>query len=85
MSTPQTPPARKRITLLALCLAAFIISLDVTIVNVALPTLVRQTSATTTDLQVNRLVRTLSVPVRSVRRFASLPTRTYSGHGTLFT
>jgi EmrB/QacA subfamily drug resistance transporter len=51
MSTPQTPPARKRITLLALCLAAFIISLDVTIVNVALPTLVRQTSATTTDLQ----------------------------------
>ncbi len=36
MSTPQTPPARKRITLLALCLAAFIISLDVTIVNVAL-------------------------------------------------
>ena len=39
MSTPQTPPARKRITLLALCLAAFIISLDVTIVNVALPTL----------------------------------------------
>jgi MFS family permease len=51
MSTPQTPPARKRITLLALCLAAFIISLDVTIVNVALPTLVRQTGATTTDLQ----------------------------------
>ena len=51
MSTPQTPPARKRITLLALCLAAFIISLDVTIVNVALPALVRQTGATTTDLQ----------------------------------
>jgi hypothetical protein len=34
--SPQTPPARKRITLLASCLAAFIISLDVTIVNVAL-------------------------------------------------
>src|SRR5580693_2544999 len=49
--SPQTPPARKRITLLALCLAAFIISLDVTIVNVALPSLVRQTGATTTDLQ----------------------------------
>jgi MFS family permease len=49
--SPQTPPARKRITLLALCLAAFIISLDVTIVNVALPALVRQTGATTTDLQ----------------------------------
>jgi hypothetical protein len=27
-SPPETPPARKRITLLALCLAAFIISLD---------------------------------------------------------
>jgi len=48
---PATPSARKRITLLALCLAAFIISLDVTIVNVALPSLVRQTGATTTDLQ----------------------------------
>jgi MFS family permease len=46
-----TLPARKRITLLALCLAAFIISLDVTIVNVALPALVRQTGATTTDLR----------------------------------
>jgi EmrB/QacA subfamily drug resistance transporter len=42
---------RKRVTLLALCLAAFIISLDVTIVNVALPALVRQTGATTTGLQ----------------------------------
>jgi len=51
-ATPSaTPSARKRITLLALCLAAFIISLDVTIVNVALPSLVRQTGATTTDLQ----------------------------------
>src|SRR5580693_2543286 len=49
--SPQTPPARKRITLLALCLAAFIISVDVTIVNVALPALVRQTGATTTNLQ----------------------------------
>jgi EmrB/QacA subfamily drug resistance transporter len=50
-SPPESPPLRKRITLLALCLAAFIISLDVTIVNVALPSLVRQTGATTTDLQ----------------------------------
>jgi EmrB/QacA subfamily drug resistance transporter len=47
----EIPPARRRVTLLALCLAAFIISLDVTIVNVALPTLVRQTGASTTDLQ----------------------------------
>ena len=31
MNPPEIPPARKRITLLALCLAAFIISPDVTI------------------------------------------------------
>jgi EmrB/QacA subfamily drug resistance transporter len=51
MSTQARRPVRKPVTLLALCLAAFIISLDVTIVNVALPALVRQTGATTTDLQ----------------------------------
>src|SRR5215467_3908353 len=37
--------------LATLCLAALIINLDTTIVNVALPALVRQISATTTDLQ----------------------------------
>src|SRR6188472_4254185 len=37
--------------LITLCLAALIINLDTTIVNVALPALVRQTGATTTDLQ----------------------------------
>jgi EmrB/QacA subfamily drug resistance transporter len=37
--------------LTALCLAAFIISLDVTIVNVALPTLVRSLGASTAQLQ----------------------------------
>src|SRR5579859_2473294 len=37
--------------LFALCLAAYIISVDVTIVNVTLPTIVRKLSATTTDLQ----------------------------------
>jgi EmrB/QacA subfamily drug resistance transporter len=37
--------------LLALCLTALIISLDTTIVNVALPALVRQLGATTTGLQ----------------------------------
>jgi EmrB/QacA subfamily drug resistance transporter len=51
MSASARRPVRKPVTLLALCLAAFIISLDVTIVNVALPALVRQTGATTTDLQ----------------------------------
>jgi EmrB/QacA subfamily drug resistance transporter len=37
--------------LTGLCLAAFIISLDTTIVNVALPSLVRELGATTTGLQ----------------------------------
>jgi len=37
--------------LATLCLAALIINLDTTIVNVALPALVRQLGATTTDLQ----------------------------------
>jgi EmrB/QacA subfamily drug resistance transporter len=41
----------KPLILLSLCLAAFTISVDVTIVNVALPTLVRSLGATTTDLQ----------------------------------
>jgi EmrB/QacA subfamily drug resistance transporter len=50
-SPAASRPVRRRVTLLALCLAAFIISLDVTIVNVALPSLVRQTGATTTGLQ----------------------------------
>ncbi|HZQ36823.1 MAG TPA: MFS transporter [Dehalococcoidia bacterium] len=46
-------PGRRRggIVLFALCLAAYIISVDVTIVNVTLPTIVRRLSATTTDLQ----------------------------------
>src|SRR6266581_1483586 len=41
----------KGLILVTLCLAALIINLDTTIVNVALPALVRQTGATTTDLQ----------------------------------
>jgi EmrB/QacA subfamily drug resistance transporter len=41
----------KGLILVTLCLAALIINLDTTIVNVALPALVRQTRATTTDLQ----------------------------------
>jgi len=42
---------RKGLILLALCLAALIINIDVTIVNVALPSLVRELGATTTNLQ----------------------------------
>src|SRR5437016_9290221 len=42
---------RRGLILLALCLAALIINIDVTIVNVALPSLVRELGATTTNLQ----------------------------------
>src|SRR5205807_9671956 len=47
------PRARsnKGAILFALCLAALIINIDVTIVNVTLPSLVRQLGATTTNLQ----------------------------------
>src|SRR5271163_813898 len=41
----------RSLILLALCLAAFIINLDTTIVNVALPTLSRELHATTSQLQ----------------------------------
>jgi EmrB/QacA subfamily drug resistance transporter len=52
MASIGMPSARRRRAIvLALCLAAFIISVDVTIVNVALPTLVRTLGATTTQLQ----------------------------------
>lgn len=44
-------PQRKGPILFALCLAALIINIDVTIVNVALPSLVRQLGATVTELQ----------------------------------
>jgi EmrB/QacA subfamily drug resistance transporter len=43
--------SRRGAILLALCLAAFVINLDTTIVNVELPSLVRQLYASTTDLQ----------------------------------
>jgi hypothetical protein len=39
----------------------------------------------TVKLLVRLLARTLSVPVRGVSPFASLPARTYSGQGTFFT
>ena len=41
----------KPMVLAALLLAAFVINLDTTLVNVALPTLVRELHATTTQLQ----------------------------------
>src|SRR5439155_10608816 len=50
---PTDPEVRshKGLVLLALCSAALIINIDVTIVNVTLPSLVRQLGATTTQLQ----------------------------------
>ena len=50
---PRHPPRSKSksAALAALCLGALILNVDTTIVNVALPDLVRQTGATTTDLQ----------------------------------
>jgi EmrB/QacA subfamily drug resistance transporter len=44
-------PLHKGRILFSLCLAALIINVDVTIVNVTLPSLVREIGATTTDLQ----------------------------------
>src|SRR5438045_6233974 len=44
-------PGRRRVVLLTLCLAAFTINLDTTIVNVTLPTLVRDLNASTRQLQ----------------------------------
>src|SRR5215216_7392700 len=44
-------PWHRRVVLLTLCLAAFTISLDTTIVNVTLPTLVRDLDASTRQLQ----------------------------------
>src|SRR5205814_4324562 len=46
-----TNSTRKGLVLLALCAAALIINIDVTIVNVTLPSLVRELGATTTNLQ----------------------------------
>src|SRR5271155_2983355 len=43
--------ARKSLALAALLVAAFVINLDTTIVNVALPTLVRELHASNTQLQ----------------------------------
>src|SRR5438128_8527294 len=47
----STRTRHKGVVLVTLCLAALIINIDVTIVNVALPSLVRQLGATTTSLQ----------------------------------
>jgi EmrB/QacA subfamily drug resistance transporter len=50
-STNRAGTHRKGLILATVCLAAFAINLDTTIVNVALPTLTRQLGANTRDLQ----------------------------------
>jgi EmrB/QacA subfamily drug resistance transporter len=47
----MTPVRSKPLVLVALLLAAFVINLDTTLVNVALPTLTRELGATTSQLQ----------------------------------
>jgi EmrB/QacA subfamily drug resistance transporter len=48
---PTTVRTHRGVALAVLCLAAFTINLDTTIVNIALPSLVRQLDATTAQLQ----------------------------------
>jgi EmrB/QacA subfamily drug resistance transporter len=50
-SVPRSSGSNRGLILFALCLAALIINIDVTIVNVTLPSLVRELGATTTNLQ----------------------------------
>src|SRR5688572_29704862 len=50
-ATETTPYAHRRWTLAVLCLSLLTIGFDNTILNVALPTLVRELGATASDLQ----------------------------------
>src|SRR6188508_2864256 len=50
-ATVALSPRHRRLVLLTLCLAAFTINVDTTIVNVTLPTLVRDLDASTRQLQ----------------------------------
>jgi EmrB/QacA subfamily drug resistance transporter len=49
--SPGAPEARRWLALAVLCLAVLITTLDTTVLNVVLPTLVRRLGATTTQLQ----------------------------------
>ena len=50
-TAPAVAPVRRGAALAVLCAAVFIINVDSTIVNIALPALVRQLGASTRDLQ----------------------------------
>ena len=49
--SPGTPVVRRRAVLSVLCLAVLVVNIDMTILNVALPTLVRKLHATSSGLQ----------------------------------
>ena len=49
-TSPSAPPTRRWWVLLVLCLSVLLVSVDNTIVNVALPTIGRELAATTSDL-----------------------------------
>jgi EmrB/QacA subfamily drug resistance transporter len=51
LAAPRAPADHRRRVLAVLCLAVFAINLDTTLVNVALPTLVRELGASTSQLQ----------------------------------
>src|SRR5450755_4501245 len=51
LSTPSQPDSRRWWILAVLCLSVLLVVVDNTIVNVALPTISRQLSASTRDLQ----------------------------------
>jgi MFS family permease len=48
---PDAPPARRWLVLAVLCLSLLIVTLDNTVLNVVLPTLVRDLNATSSQLQ----------------------------------
>src|SRR6478752_8399209 len=51
MTQPTTPPDRRWWTLGAVCVATFMLLLDITIVNVALPSIADSLHSSFTDLQ----------------------------------
>lgn len=51
MATATSPRAHRGVALAVLCASVFVINVDSTIVNIALPALVRQLGSSTRDLQ----------------------------------
>src|SRR5437764_12711750 len=80
---------RKWWTLVVVCLAIFMLLLDITIVNVALPPIARDLGATFTDLQwvIDAYALTLATFVLNAGSLADLlgRKRVFIGGGVLFT